>query len=230
MSQESEKLEEPTRGGIFLCHNNADKDFARQLAADLAWFGVTVWIDEAEIKIGDSLIQKIEQGINSMGYLGVILSPESVASEWVQREVEIAMNQEIQGRRVKVLPLLYKYCSIPGFILGKRYADFTSDDRYYESLELVLEVLGKQPEKVDVDVKWPRRLYKLPYRDASDEVIRAFDAKYLMQKLDESWGNLTRAAKSAQIDKKTFYMRWMRAGLPSPLDVAEKIRGSEDET
>ncbi len=60
-------------------------------------------------------------------YLGVILSPSSVSSEWVQREVNMALREEIHGRRVKVLPLLYQSCKIPGFLTDKVYADFTVD-------------------------------------------------------------------------------------------------------
>jgi hypothetical protein len=40
---------------IFLSHNNKDKIFTRKLARDLKYAGIKVWLDEAELKIGDSL-------------------------------------------------------------------------------------------------------------------------------------------------------------------------------
>lgn len=40
---------------VFLSHSHANKDFARKLAADLRNAGHSVWIDEAEINIGDFL-------------------------------------------------------------------------------------------------------------------------------------------------------------------------------
>lgn len=128
--------------GIFLSHSHADKPFVRRLASDLQRAGARVWLDKAEIKLGDSLIQKIQQGIDEMDYLAVVLSPDSVASNWVQREVEIALNDEIAGRRVKVLPLLCQSCELPGFLRGKLYADFTSADRYQQGLDLILDRLG----------------------------------------------------------------------------------------
>ncbi len=88
------------RVSIFLSHSSADKAFARRLARDLDNQGVTYWLDEAEIKIGDYLIEKIRSAIDDVEYLAVILSPEAVASDWVQREVDVAMNQEILGRRM----------------------------------------------------------------------------------------------------------------------------------
>jgi hypothetical protein len=96
--------------------------------------GIPFWLDEAEIKVGESLIEKIRAGIDKVDFVAVILSPNSVASAWVQREVDVAMNQEIAGRRVKVLPLMYRKCELPGFLLGKRYADFTEDSRYPAAL------------------------------------------------------------------------------------------------
>lgn len=112
---------------IFLSHNHMDKPFARQLAERLKAHGIKVWLDEAEMQVGDSLLTKIESAIRNCTYLGVILSPRSVSSPWVQREINMALTEEIHGKRVKVLPLLQEKCSIPGFLMDKVYADFTID-------------------------------------------------------------------------------------------------------
>jgi hypothetical protein len=132
----------PDPPGVFLSHTWRDKPFARRLAADLTRLGARVWIDEAEIKLGDSLIEKIRSGIDEMDYLAVILSPASVDSPWVQREVDIAMNQEIEGKRVKVLPLVYKKCDLPVFLKGKLYADFSQPKSYSSGLDLIADRLG----------------------------------------------------------------------------------------
>lgn len=127
---------------VFLSHNHADKLFVRRLAADLDNQGVTYWLDEAEIKVGESLIEKIRDGIDRMDYIAVVLSPNSIDSPWVQREVDVAMNQEIMGSRIKVLPIMYRKCELPGFLLGKRYADFSDESRYAAALEDLVRSLG----------------------------------------------------------------------------------------
>ncbi|MCG7994119.1 MAG: toll/interleukin-1 receptor domain-containing protein [Candidatus Thiodiazotropha taylori] len=127
---------------IFLSHNAADKEFARQLAIDLDIAGARVWFDEAEIKVGDSLIEKIREGIDSVDYLAVVISPNSVRSSWVSKEVDIAMNQEIKGGKVKVLPILLKDCELPGFLEGKLYADFRKEENYNDSFLLIANRLG----------------------------------------------------------------------------------------
>lgn len=127
---------------IFLSHNHEDKPFVRELARDLGNHNINYWLDEAEIKIGESLIEKIRNGIDQVDYVAVILSPNSINSPWVQREVDVAMNQEINGRKLKVLPLMYKKCDLPGFLLGKAYADFTEKENYKVSFKKLIESIG----------------------------------------------------------------------------------------
>lgn len=128
--------------GMFLSHTSDDKPFVRRLAKALREKGVEqVWVDEAEIQIGDSLIAKIQDGIQKSEYFGIVLSPRSVTSSWVQRELEQAMMMEIQSKSVKVLPLLYEACDLPGFLSGKLYADFQSEELFNASLEKLLRRL-----------------------------------------------------------------------------------------
>ncbi|WP_287919302.1 toll/interleukin-1 receptor domain-containing protein [Comamonas sp.] len=128
--------------GIFLSHTSADKPFVRQLRKDLLERGVPrVWLDEAEIEVGDSLIAKIEEGLKETRYIGVVLSATSINAPWVKKELDIAMNREIASGEVVVLPLLYEKCNIPVFLDGKLYADFTKSDDYVDALAKLLRRL-----------------------------------------------------------------------------------------
>src|SRR6266481_4490208 len=127
---------------IFLSHNHRDREFTRRLGNWLRNYGARVWIDEAEMKVGDSLLQKIESGIAGAEFLGVVLSPNSIKSEWVRRELEIALTDEIGGRRAKVLPLLHRTCEMPGFLRGKVYADFRKKKDFEAAVKKVAAALG----------------------------------------------------------------------------------------
>jgi hypothetical protein len=127
---------------IFLSHTSSDKPFVRRLAQDLEAQGVYCWLDEAEIKIGESLIEKIRSGIDKVDFVAVILSQKSVEAPWVRREVDVAMNQEIAGRSVKVLPVMLSHCELPGFLLGKLYADFTEEALYEAELKKLISSVG----------------------------------------------------------------------------------------
>jgi len=138
---------------VFLSHSHADKAFVRRLAADLRRAGVRIWLDEAELQLGDSLIDKIREGIDQMEYVAAVLSETSVKSGWVKRELDVAMNQEIEGRRVKVLPLLLDGCDLPGFLKGKLYADFRPEADYDTALSLLLRKLGVESAAAPSDAK-----------------------------------------------------------------------------
>jgi len=127
---------------VFLSHSHSDKPLARRLAADLRAEGHVVWIDEAEIEIGDSLVEKIREGLDQVEYVAAIISSASVESEWVKRELDIASNREIDENRVVVLPLISEKVELPGFLKGKFYADFSSEEKYNESFNLLLRRLG----------------------------------------------------------------------------------------
>lgn len=126
----------------FLSHSNQDKAWVRRLAQRLIEDGVVVWLDEAKLQIGDSLIAKIADGIERMEYVIAVISRSSVASNWVQKELSLAMTQEIQGRRVKVLPLLIQDCELPEPLRDKLYADFREETAFDEQYRKVLKALG----------------------------------------------------------------------------------------
>jgi len=119
-----------SRPRVFLSHSSADKAFVARLAADLNGRNVPVWFDQWELKVGDSLSEKIAAGIGGSGWLAVVLSKSSVQSAWVQKELNAAQAQELQSKSVFVLPLILDDCQIPLFLLDKVYADFRNS---YES-------------------------------------------------------------------------------------------------
>lgn len=127
---------------VFLSHAHEDKPFARRLAADLRNAGHSVWIDEAAINIGDSLIEKISAGLREVDFVAAVLSPASVESAWVNKELELASNREINEKRVIVLPLLISDVELPGFLQGKLYGDFRNEKNYDDSFNSVLRALG----------------------------------------------------------------------------------------
>jgi hypothetical protein len=73
---------------VFISHASEDKTtVARPLAAALEAAGLRVWIDEAQLKIGDSLRQKLDEGLSQSRFGVVVLSPAFFAKQWPQREL-----------------------------------------------------------------------------------------------------------------------------------------------
>jgi hypothetical protein len=143
---------------IFLSHSHSDKPFVRKLAADLRAAGHSVWIDEAELNIGDSLIDKIREGLDDVDYVAAILSENSLKSEWVHKELEIASNRELKEKRGIVLPLLIEKVNLPGFLEGKFYGDFSNPALYQDTFDLLLRKLGKPMRMPDISTSEISRL------------------------------------------------------------------------
>jgi hypothetical protein len=90
---------------IFICHASEDKEaVARPLANQLAALGLTVWLDESEIHIGDSLRGKIDAGLARSRFGVVVLSPHFFAKKWPKTELDGLIARENDGHKV-VLPI-----------------------------------------------------------------------------------------------------------------------------
>lgn len=124
----------------FLSHSSRDKSFIRQLATDLKANGVQVWLDEQNIKVGDSIPDKISQGLAESDYFLFAASKNSVDSEWVKRELNSALVTEVESRAVHVLPLKLDDSKIPGAVKDKKYADFSKS--YKAGLDELLTAMG----------------------------------------------------------------------------------------
>lgn len=126
---------------IFISHSSLDKKFATKLATDLSKLGHIPWLDEWEIKVGECIPSKIEQGISESDYVVIVLSPNSTNSNWVEREWKSKYWDEVNENRVMVLPVLLSNCDIPRLLLTKKLADFR--DNY--SIGLVQLMGGISP-------------------------------------------------------------------------------------
>ncbi|MEU8632696.1 toll/interleukin-1 receptor domain-containing protein [Amycolatopsis sp. NPDC048633] len=136
---------------IFISYSHADKDFVDKLAIQLVQNSVSVWLDRWEIRVGDSLISKVQEAIKGASALLVILSRTSVNSAWVQKELNSGLIRELDERRVVVLPILIEDCQIPLFLREKMYADFREnfDDGLKSVLEAVAGISNAHTGRVD---------------------------------------------------------------------------------
>lgn len=90
----------------FISYSSKDNEFARRLYADLQNEGVRCWFAPEDLKIGDRFRVRIDESIRVYDKLILILSENSVSSEWVGDEVEAALEKEEgQGGKVVLFPL-----------------------------------------------------------------------------------------------------------------------------
>lgn len=126
---------------VFISHSSKDKGFAKWLATDLSAAGHQPWLDEWSIEVGESIPQKISEGISEADFVIVILSEASAASRWVEREWHAKYWDEVSSGRIAVLPVLFQDCSVPELLKTKKYADFRSS--YNNGLEDVMRAVDR---------------------------------------------------------------------------------------
>ncbi len=126
---------------LFLCHSHSDKPFVRRLARDLASVSVDVWLDEWELQPGDSLHGCIGAALDSVAYVGVVLSPDSITSNWCNAELQHALAREKKTGTKVAIPCLYRRVAVPPFLLDRLYANFSQS--YFIALTQLAGVLHR---------------------------------------------------------------------------------------
>jgi hypothetical protein len=129
---------------VFLSHSSEDKPFVRKLATDLTAAGITVWLDEQNIRVGESIPERIAQGLAESDYFLIAVSDNSLRSEWVKRELNNALVTEIARRKTSILPVRLTKVQMPDAIRDKKYADFTTS--YNDGLQELLAAMKPLPE------------------------------------------------------------------------------------
>jgi hypothetical protein len=91
---------EPSNGvpRIYLAHASEDHDtLAKPLAHALMAQGIDVWFDEWEIRTGDSLRRKMEEGLANCTHFVVLLTPNSLHKPWVETEIDAGFVRAVGG-------------------------------------------------------------------------------------------------------------------------------------
>ena len=89
----------------FISYSSQDEGLAKRLYADLQATGVRCWYAPENLKIGESILSGIDQGIRLHDKLLLLLSESSVSSAWVETEVKIALERERNERRRILFPI-----------------------------------------------------------------------------------------------------------------------------
>ena len=99
----------PEQYDVFISHASEDKaEIAEPLFHALVAAGVRVWFDKTEIKLGDRLRRKIDDGLARCRYGVVILSPNFLMKQWPLNELDGLMARETASGDKAILPVWHK--------------------------------------------------------------------------------------------------------------------------
>lgn len=127
---------------VFISHSAKDKWAARTISETLEKLGARTFLDEKDIKTGDSISDSIQGHLKECDHLLILLSPASVGSHWVLIEVGGAL---ALGK--KIVPILFYLGAndIPGPLSKGLARDINEIDKYYDEVRQLIS--GTQPTK-----------------------------------------------------------------------------------
>jgi len=89
----------------FISYSTADEAFAKRLYARMREENLRVWFAPEDVKGGQKLHEQIESAIQLYDRLLIVLSDNSMRSEWVMTEIRNARRVELEETRRKLFPI-----------------------------------------------------------------------------------------------------------------------------
>lgn len=112
-------------GKIFISHSSIDKPVARKIFQRLQKEGYDVWLDEMDLKLGDKLTTEIGNALARAKIVIVLVSENSLRSQWFNYEINIAIERMIK-EEIKLIPLLIDNVNPPDNLRGILYGNLKS--------------------------------------------------------------------------------------------------------
>lgn len=94
-------------GGVFISYSHEDRALVQRLTSRFDADGIHYWVDDREFRVGDVIDATLTQAIRDSCLFLVLLTPNSISSEWVKFEIQEAARGEAGGGKA-ILPVLAK--------------------------------------------------------------------------------------------------------------------------
>jgi hypothetical protein len=139
---------------VFVSHASEDKaSVARPLALALESHGVSVWLDDFELRIGDSLRRKIDHGLARSRFGVVVFSKSFFAKGWPQYELDGIVSRSVSGEQT-LLPIWHEItkdevmAQTPSLVdkIARSTAQYTIDEIAAEIAAVVAPVSDHAPQ------------------------------------------------------------------------------------
>lgn len=128
---------------VFVSHSTGDRKFVHQLIRFFKINRIGYWYSERHIPGATEWHDEIGQALNRCDWFLIVLSPKSVKSIWVKRELLYALRQNRYRRRV--VPILIgkcKYDQLSWTLADIEMIDFRKN--FKAGCKKLLEILGSR--------------------------------------------------------------------------------------
>ncbi|HKQ77659.1 MAG TPA: TIR domain-containing protein [Blastocatellia bacterium] len=125
-------MSESFKYDVFISHSSKDKPAARELAERLRRDGIRVWFDKWEIKPGDAILLKIQEGLGQSRTLALLMSEHADASDWVTFEHHAVLFRDPMNQQRRFIPVRLDDADVKDTLRQFAYVDWRqrSDEEY----------------------------------------------------------------------------------------------------
>jgi FMN phosphatase YigB (HAD superfamily) len=92
---------------VFISYSHSDEDIVIKIESALKDEGTKIWRDKSKIPAGESISHAITEAIRSIPIFLLVITRNSLKSQWVQHEIDLAVNSRIK-EGTKIIPVLAK--------------------------------------------------------------------------------------------------------------------------
>ena len=146
-------------GGIqffscFISYSSADIEFVNRLRVDLKDSSVSCWFAPEDMKIGEKIRRAIDEAIKIHDKVILVLSESSISSQWVEQEVEKALEKERQINKEVLIPVrlddsIFKHdTGWASFLKNSRnvgdFSNWKNHDLYNTNFKKLLDAINKK--------------------------------------------------------------------------------------
>ncbi len=128
---------------VFLSHSSKDKDIVRDVAERLRADGLRVWFDEWEIKPGDSIPKKVDDGLEQSRVLVLCMSANAFGSDWASLESYTYRFRDPLNKERRFIPLRLDDAPIKGSLAQFLYINWLKDKGELDYLKLLEACKGR---------------------------------------------------------------------------------------
>src|SRR5262245_18056918 len=122
---------------VFLSHSSKDKDIVRAVAERLRADRLRVWFDEWEIKPGDSVPKKIDDGLEDSRVLVLCMSANAFGSDWTTLESYTFRFRDPLNKERRFIPLRLDDVEIKGLLAQFLHINWLPEEREQEYAKLL---------------------------------------------------------------------------------------------
>jgi len=203
----------PKKASVFISYSKKDVEFVTRLVETLKGKNVPVWIDQEQIRPGESIPRAVSRGIEQAEYVLVVLSSTSVKANWLQAELDAAWMKKLSGKGAEIVPIVTGDLAndeIPAFLQPIAFADFR--DSFDSGLQRLLSVFAQETELLPAEnrktlISNPNKCVRELSGLSSGSLRRRITRQMNQDRFREMWLEITNAKVDEELETQPLWSR-----------------------